>query len=221
MDILGNLEADLGLGSGTPASDAPAAPDVAPAVPAPAAVERFAACLAFTWLPQFDGQSLHVTPHDAGGATAWGVTLSTYAAWRRKQGIADTTVSDLASASKDGLAKLIRAEYWDAVHGDELPAGVDLLVYDFGFGSGSGTSCKVLQAVLGVPADGALGPKSLGAAAAMDRGDLIRKLAARHEAFYQSLHDYQFFGHGWTNRNNARLVAALATLPPAADAPVA
>ncbi len=208
MDILGEIEAALNVaqharsGTGSWFSAAPAAP----------APGRFEACLAFTWLPQFDGQPLHTTPHDAGGATAWGVTLATYAAWRAKHGEPSTTVEDLRAATKDQLAELIRAEYWNALQGDHLPAGVDLLVYDFGYGSGAGTSARKLQEVLGVTVDGQLGPHTLAAAQAFDREALIRKLNVEHETFYRGLRDFQYFGHGWTNRNDARLTAALATL---------
>lgn len=174
-------------------------------------MSRFDECLAFTWRPDFDGQPLHFTAHDHGGATAWGVTLSAYAAWRAKTDLRPTTAADLGCASKDELAQLIRVEYWDAVRGDDLPSGVDLLVYDFGYGSGPGTSARLLQEVLGVEVDGELGPQSLGAAQSPDRLDLIRRLGDRHDAYYRSLAQYPLFGRGWSRRNTARVQIALNT----------
>ena len=176
-------------------------------------MERFETCLAFTWLPQNDGQPLHVTPGDRGGATAWGVTLASYAAWRSDHGIHATTAADLGRATQAELSELIRSRYWLAVSADSLPVGADLLTYDFGYGSGPGTSCRVLQAVLGVVQDGQLGPVTLAAAARMDRTTLVRALAARHAAYYESLSDFRLFGHGWLNRNAARLALALAAKP--------
>lgn len=173
---------------------------------------RFEDCLAFTWLPTNDGQPLHTTPGDRGGATAWGVTIAVYAAWRSAHGVRTTAVADLNRATKVELATLIRAQYWNVVQGDHLPVGADLLVYDFGYGSGPGTSCKQLQAVLGVDQDGELGPVTLAAAARMNRVALIRALATRHQAYYASLSDFGLFGHGWTNRNNARLALALSAV---------
>lgn len=183
-------------------------------------MKRFEECLSFTWLPQYDGQPLHTTPGDRGGATAWGVTLASFAAWRADHGVHLTTEADLGAATKDYLATLIRSRYWNAVQGDHLPPGVDLLTYDFGYGSGPGTSAKVLQGVVGgLRVDGQLGAVTLAAVARVDRLDLIRRLGARHEAFYQSLADFHLFGNGWTNRNSARLQLALAT-PVAAPGPV-
>ncbi len=190
--------------------DGTSTPIVPAAPPAPAA-SRFQECLDFTWRPDCDGQPLHVTPGDHGGATSWGVTLASYASWRADHGEHSTTQADLAAATKTQLAELVRARYWMPVGGDGLPAGVDLLVYDFGYGSGTGTSSRILQAMVGVDQDGAVGPHTLAAVAAHDRMDLIRKLGLRHESYYQSLAQYGMFGRGWSNRNAARLAIALAT----------
>ncbi len=182
-------------------------------------MSRFETCLAFTWLPQNDGQPLHTTPGDRGGATAWGVTLSSYASWRSDHGIRPTTESDLGAASKDELAGLIRSRYWNAVQADHLPLGVDLLCFDFGYVSGPGTSARLLQEVVGgLRIDGQLGPVTLAAVARADRMDLIRRLGAGHEAYYEGLTSERQFLNGWTTRNNARLALALAT-PAAASAP--
>ena len=180
---------------------------------------RFDDCLAFTWRPENDGQPLHTTPGDRGGATAWGVTLGSYAAWRADHGIHSTTSADLGRATKPELSELIRSRYWLAVSADSLPLGVDLLVYDFGYGSGPGTSVRQLQALVGVVQDGQFGPVSLAAIDRMDREHLIRTLAARHAAYYESLADARLFGRGWANRNNARLALALQTLSTPAPAP--
>ncbi len=188
-----------------------ATPAVQAAAPAPATASRFQACLDFTWRPDMDGQPLHVTPGDHGGATSWGVTLASYASWRADHGEHTTTEADLAAASKTELAEMIRARYWMPVGGDGLAAGVDLLAFDFGFTSGTGTSSRLLQEVLGVTVDGAIGPHTLAAAAAHDRMDLVRQLGARHQAYYQSLAQYPVFGRGWSRRNAARLAIALAT----------
>jgi len=181
---------------------------------------RFDACLAFTWSPDRDGQPLHVSPGDRGGATSWGVTLASYTSWRADHGHPTTTEVDLAAATKAELGALYRDRYWTPIQGDRLPVGVDLLAFDFGVTSGPGTSVKLLQETVGgLKVDGALGPKTLAAVARCDRLDLIRRLSARHESYYRSLADFSRFGNGWTNRNAARLAAALATPFAAAPAP--
>ncbi|MGI4796798.1 MAG: glycosyl hydrolase 108 family protein [Janthinobacterium lividum] len=174
-------------------------------------MSRFNECLAFTWRPECDGQPLHVTPGDHGGATAWGVTLASYASWRADNGVFPTTQADLAAASKTDLAALIHSRYWNAIQGDHLPVGVDLLAYDFGYTAGPGTSARLLQEVVGgLRTDGQLGPVTLAAVARIDRIGLIHRLGARHEAYYESLSGFALFGRGWSNRNAARVQAALA-----------
>ena len=193
-----------------PVAAAPVKPVPAPAAPiAYTSDPRFNAALAFTWRVDEDGQPLHVTPGDRGGATAWGVTLAAWASWREDHGDRTTTEADLAAATKPQLADMIRSRYWLAVSADSLPVGVDLLVYDFGYGSGTGTSVRVLQGVVGVDADGVLGPRSLAAIAAHDRIALIKALSTRHEAYYQGLSDFALFGRGWTRRNSDRTALAL------------
>ena len=183
-------------------------------VPAPAtspAPDRFAACLSFSWRPDCDGQPLHTTAHDAGGATSWGVTLATYTAWRIDHGHPAPTVADLAAATKDELAALLRVRFWNPIQADHLPPGVDLLAWDFGFMSGPPRSAKLLQELVGVVQDGAIGPATLAAVARQDRLSLIRHLGARHEAFYRSLDGFPNFGRGWLRRSGDRLAIALKT----------
>ena len=174
--------------------------------------DRFPDALQFTWRRNNDGQALHTTPGDRGGATAWGVTLLSYASWRADHGIHGTTAADLGRATKDELGELIRARYWSPVAAPALPRGIDLLVYDFGFGSGPGTSARVLQRELGVDADGVIGPHTCAAAAARGTAALAHDLAARHDGYYRSLDDYALFGRGWSRRNNDRLALALALI---------
>ena len=176
---------------------------------------RFASSLAFTWKPDNDGQPYHVTPGDHGGPTAWGVTFTTYAAWRRAHGQTYPTADDLRAAQKPELATLIQTLYWNAVQADHLPPGVDLLVYEFGFGSGPLTSAEQLQRVLNgmgvnLEPDGNLGPHTLAAATQANRRTLIEHLGAAHAAFYQSLKQPLFL-RGWLRRNTERLALALAS----------
>ena len=203
-----------------PTATVSAKPAPVPAAPvAYTSDARFNACLAFTWRVDEDGQPLHVTAGDRGGATSWGVTLASWTAWREDHGQRTTTEADLAAATKPELAEMIRSRYWLAVSADSLPVGVDLLVYDFGYGSGPGTSVRKLQEVVGVDADGVLGPRSMAAVRAHDRVALIKALAARHEAYYQSLADFSLFGRGWTRRNGDRLALALSMPDPSLATP--
>ncbi|MBB3175451.1 lysozyme family protein [Endobacter medicaginis] len=173
----------------------------------------FDTCLAFTWRPENDGQPMHTTAGDRGGATSWGVTIGTYTAWRRGHGRPVPTVADLQAAPKSELAQLYAEEFWNPISAARLPVGVDLMTFDFGVTSGVGTSARLLQETLQVTVDGRIGPGTLAAALSADRITLIRNLAARHEQYYRSLTDFPRFGRGWLRRNADRLTAALASQP--------
>ena len=186
-------------------------PTTAPA-PAPAP-DRFTPCLAFTWRPENDGQSFHVTPGDHGGPTAWGVTLLAFQSWRRAHGQALPGAAELKAATRTELAAITRCNYWNAVGADRLPPGVDLLVYEFGFGSGPATSTKVMQRVLNdmgaeLSVDGQAGPQTLAKAAEADRHTFAGRLGAAHANFYRSL-DQPVFLRGWLRRNADRVALAL------------
>ena len=178
------------------------------------AADQFPGSLAFTWRRDNDGQPYHVTPGDHGGATAWGVTLASFQAWRLAHRSPCPTSADLRAAQQHELATLIRTNYWNAVQADHLPIGVDMLVYEFGFGSGPVTSVEQMQHVLNamgaaLDVDGALGPRTLAAATGVDRHALAQQLGARHADFYRSLGQPAFL-HGWLRRNADRTALALA-----------
>jgi len=164
--------------------------------------DNFDACLAFVLRPENDGQPYHVTPGDPGGATAWGVIQTTYDDYRDTHDLPEQSVKLMTPTERSDI---YRSEYWTP----GLPKGVDLMVFDFGVTSGPGRSRKYLQAVVGVSADGSVGPQSLAAVAKHAPADLVKALAARQLAFYRSLPTFHLFGHGWTNRTNARQAAAL------------
>ena len=77
--------------------------------------------------------------------------------------------------------------------------------------SGPPRSARLLQELVGVVQDGAIGPATLAAVGRQDRLTLVRRLGARHEAFYRSLDSFPDFGRGWLRRNSDRLAIALKT----------
>ena len=65
----------------------------------------------------------------------------------------DATAADVRAMRVDEAKAIYRRRYWDAQRCDELPAGVDYAVFDYGVNSGIGRSGKVLRRVLGLAAD--------------------------------------------------------------------
>lgn len=143
------------------------------------------ACLAFTLLPDNDGQPYHVTPGDPGKGTAWGVTEATYALYRSTHGLPHRSVSQMTT---DERSAIYRAYYTAGL----LP-GVDLMVFDFAVTSGPHRSAELLDACH-----------------AKDSAGLITELGEAQAAFYHSLETFARFGNGWINRTNRRIATAWA-----------
>ena len=135
-------------------------------------------------------------PADPGGATMKGVTLANF----RRYVKADATRDDLRGITDAQLATVYRRFYWDAVHGAELPAGIDYAVFDFAVNSGPGRAAKYLQGVVGVVQDGRIGPATLNAVSAMMRATVINDLCDRRMTFLRGLKTWPTFGKGWTAR---------------------
>lgn len=137
-------------------------------------------------------------PADPGGATMRGVTFRTYNAYRKRKGLPTRSVRLITSAE---IADVYRGMYWDAVKGDQLPAGVDFVVFDGAVNSGPSASVKWLQRALGVKVDGVIGQATLRAANEHpDHDRLIAAVLDRRMAFLRALRTWRTFGKGWTSR---------------------
>jgi lysozyme family protein len=135
-------------------------------------------------------------PRDPGGATMKGVTLATYSDWLGRQ----ATKDELRAISDEHLRTIYKARFWDAVRGDELPSGVDYVVFDMAVNSGPGRAARMLQAAVGVTPDGAIGPKTLAAVQAQDPAALIAAFQRSRQHFLEALPTFDAFGKGWTRR---------------------
>jgi lysozyme family protein len=135
-------------------------------------------------------------PKDPGGATNRGVTQGTYDAWRASKGYRRRNVKLL---TPDELTAIYKNNYWDAVRGDDLPVGIDFAVFDFAVNSGISRAVRMLQQLVGVKADGLLGPATLRAASAHQFG-LTDKYCNARLTFLQHLHHWATFGRGWGRR---------------------
>jgi lysozyme family protein len=169
--------------------------------------QNFTSSLAVT-LKYEGGFSNH--PQDPGGATMKGVTQRVYDAWRRKHGLQPRSVRQLG---QDELEAIYRRDYWDRCRCDDLPSGVDLAVFDFAVNSGPVRAIKTLQAVIGVAADGVVGPRTLAASKRAGTGEAV---CAARLAFVRRLRTFPTFGKGWTSRINdiTKKVRALAKAQP-------
>ncbi|MGH6714578.1 MAG: glycosyl hydrolase 108 family protein [Bradyrhizobium sp.] len=178
----------------------------------------FAACLRFTLLPENDGQPFHQEDGDPGGATAWGITYATFCTWRSYCGEARPTIDELRDISVLERDAIYRGIFWRELSGDDLPRGVDLMVFDFAVTAGVREASRCLQRTLGFSGaalDGQIGPDTLGTTAGRSVDGLIDDLARMQDAFYRTLLSFDRFGRGWGDRTTRRWTASLRMLQPA------
>lgn len=135
-------------------------------------------------------------PKDPGGMTNLGVTKRVWEEWVGHE-VDEKIMRALTPADVDTLYK---RKYWDKVRGDELPTGVDYIVFDAAINSGPGRAAKWLQTAVGAVPDGAIGPGTLAKVQEMDAKDIVEKYQAIRLAFLQSLPTWDIFGKGWGRR---------------------
>lgn len=136
-------------------------------------------------------------PADPGGATMRGITQRVYDGYRRRRGMAPTSVRHITPAE---IEDIYRLQYWDACRCDELPAGIDFCMFDGAVHSGPAQAAKWLQRTLGVRADGVIGEATLAAARAAPVGTIIDGVCDRRLAMLRTLKTFRHFGAGWTRR---------------------
>jgi lysozyme family protein len=137
-------------------------------------------------------------PKDPGGMTNLGCTKAT---WEEHCGhpVDEKVMRALTPAD---VAPLYKRKFWDKICGDDLPSGVDYVVFDCAINSGPGRAAKFLQACVGVEPDGGIGPKTLAAVKAFDPKELVTDYSKRRLSFMMSLPIWGTFGKGWTKRVN-------------------
>lgn len=135
-------------------------------------------------------------PNDPGGMTNLGVTKRVWEEWTGKP----ATEADMRALTPAMVGPLYKKRYWDAVRGDDLPAGVDLCVFDCAVNAGVGRASKFLQHVVGATVDGQIGPATIAAVTKEPAALIIENFCALREAHYKSLNTFDTFGKGWMRR---------------------
>jgi lysozyme family protein len=156
------------------------------------------------------GYSNH--PSDPGGPTNFGITIGDYRQYVKR----DATAADVRAMKIEEAKGIYRDKYWNAVRGDELPAGVDYCVFDYAVNSGTGRAPKVLQRLIGAPVTGRMDDTTVKLARARDTKRLIGEICDERLAFLQSLRIWPVFGKGWGARVRDVRAAALAMAEKAA-----
>jgi len=166
-------------------------------------------------------------PSDPGGATNLGITIGTFRRYIKPKG----TIADLKKLTQAQAVVVYKGQYWDAVHADLLPYGVDYSVADFAVNSGPSRAARELQRAVGATVDGKIGPQTIAAVRAMPAKDVIRQINARRLAFMKRIRGGKLwvtFGRGWQRRVDDVLAQSLrdagqavAPTPAPAQSPIA
>lgn len=146
-------------------------------------------------------------PADKGGATMKGVTLATYVAYRAKKGLSVPSKQDLKNISQNEWNDIFKNLYWDRWKADTINnQSIANLIVDWVWTSGI-YGIKFPQQVLGVTADGIVGPKTISAINNYpNQKELFDKLWDRRKQHFTAIANSRpgnkKFLKGWLNRLN-------------------
>lgn len=133
---------------------------------------------------------------DPGGATNWGCTQSSWEGYIGHK----VSVDDMKALTKEDVKPLYKKRYWDAIHGDAIPSGLDYCLFDCAINSGVNRSAKIIQEIVGVFADGAIGNNTVSAITQLNPVTAINEFCDKRQAFLESLKTFPVFGKGWSKR---------------------
>jgi lysozyme family protein len=123
---------------------------------------------------------------DSGGLTKFGIS-------RRNH-----PDLDIASLTIEQSIEIYRTDYWGKLCCDQLPDGLDFLVFDAAANEGPARAAKLLQAVLKVTEDGVVGPSTI--KAARNAPDALTGYLAQRMYQYSMIPQISTFGSGWYRR---------------------
>jgi lysozyme family protein len=126
-------------------------------------------------------------PADTGGRTKFGISQRAYP---------DLDIPNLARGE---AVEILRRDYWEKCRCSELPAGLDLLVFDAAVNQGPGAAARMLQKVLRVAQDGIVGAITIRAAHSFD-ANVRQEFIARRAYQYALVPQVMRMGLGWYRR---------------------
>ena len=146
-------------------------------------------------------------PLDKGGATMIGVTIGTYRTYCRYKGRKQPSVTDLKNITYKEWRDIVHTLYWSKWKADLIEnQHVANMLVDWVWASGQGIGIKRVQKILGVTADGIVGPKTLAAVNSADPEVLFKKVydarAAHFNAIVKANPSQKKWLKGWMNRIN-------------------
>lgn len=145
-------------------------------------------------------------PADKGGETNFGITSAVYKQYRIKSGLQSRSVRLI---TPEEVRQIYHQNYWFAARCSLLPSKLALCHFDWAINAGTSRAIKTLQQVVGVSADGIIGPVTIKAVNAAVATHKEIWLCDRYNAIRESCYrrwgvgSQAVFLKGWLNRLNA------------------
>ena len=152
---------------------------------------------------KWEGNAFVNHPADPGGATKWGVTIATFRSIYGRS----KTVNDLKNMTEEQWNYIFKVHFWDRWQADKIESqSIANIVVDWVWASGI-YGIKYPQQILGVTADGKVGPKTLAAINGYpNQKELFQKLWNRRKKHFKNIVKNRpaskVFLKGWMNRLN-------------------
>lgn len=140
---------------------------------------------------------------DKGGATNKGVTYKTWEAYCKKKG-KEASLTTLRKMTNAEWMEIFKTGYWDAWKADSIMSQrVANICVDWSWMSGVKVIKKV-QKMLGLTADGVVGPKTLASINGHSEDALFGQIKELRKKYYENIvrkdPAQQIFLKGWLNR---------------------
>jgi lysozyme family protein len=131
-------------------------------------------------------------PNDRGGETYRGISRVNWPNWPGWELIDEEKVREGFPGRLVGMSSLAelvigfyQVNFWDPLHGDELPIKMAVALFDFAVNSGVARAVRTMQIVLGATVDGVLGPKTIKAAHDAGENGVVELLARRAKFLHE------------------------------------
>ena len=117
--------------------------------------------------------------------------------------------TDIKNLTLEQAKAIYKRDYWDKASCDELPSGLDFMVFDCVVNHGISRGVSMMQEAVKASGDGRVGPQTLKRVSMADPREALIEMAAIRGIFYSKLKKVNVFGRGWYRRQVKVLAEAL------------
>jgi len=151
------------------------------------------------WIMSIEG-GLHDDPKDPGGLTNLGIALAFHP---------ELTPEQIRALTPVTAAPIYYKQYWQPMHGDELPPWAAWVALDAAVNQGVGEATQVLQRAASVAVDGVIGPETLRAVARYPPKQFLASFTSERDIAYSESPHWKRYGDGWIRRATLAALEAI------------